>query len=248
MLHRVLIKSFSLAAFAVVFSSSDFSLAQTNSLFGNRGPASQIGSNLNGSIVGGTTTFGTQSGTGLGGGVTGLSGQPISGGLGTTAGGTGTPGTQGAFVGRDDSAGRFVGDQRFGQQSAGGRTGSGLRQFGNRAGAGGTTGQAFGDSNRFGNRGGRNSTRRVIRPRQVIAFTYPKPPTSRINSSLGTRFRKVALRQPTLKNVSVVVDNEGNATLSGKVNSPEDRRLAAIMVRLEPGVRSIDNELTVSGP
>ncbi len=78
MLHQLLIKTFTLAALVACLSWANRALAQTQSLFGDRGPASQIGSNLNGSIVGGTTTFGTQSGTS--GGLTGLSGQPIGGG------------------------------------------------------------------------------------------------------------------------------------------------------------------------
>jgi osmotically-inducible protein OsmY len=43
----------------------------------------------------------------------------------------------------------------------------------------------------------------------------------------------------------VVLDEQGAATLTGQVNSAETMRLAAIMVRLEPGVRSIKNELIV---
>jgi hypothetical protein len=201
--------------------------AQTQSLFGNRGPAGQIGSNLNGSIVGGTTTFGAQSGA--------STGQTLG------ANQLGGAGAQGGFVGRDDNTGRFVGDQRqVTQQNQGGRG----RQFGNRGGGNGATGRAFGDQ--FGGRGNQSSSRRIVRPRQEIAFTFRRPPTSQINSSIRLRFKQISLRQPALRNVLVVLDEKGAATLSGQVNSPETLRLAAIMVRLEPGVRSIKNELTVA--
>ena len=196
--------------------------AQTNSLFGNRGPVGQNGSNLTGSITAGTPNFGAPSGL-----------------LGTNQ--LGGAGTQGGFVGRDDNTGRFVGDQRqVTQQNQGGRG----RQFGNRGGGNGATGRAFGDQ--FGGRGNQGSSRRIIRPRQEIAFTFRRPPTSQINSSIRLRFKQISLRQPALRNVLVVLDEKGAATLSGQVTSSETLRLAAIMVRLEPGVRSIKNELTVS--
>ena len=201
--------------------------AQTQSLFGNRGPAGQIGSNLSGSIVGSTTTFGAQSGA--------LTGQTLG------ANQLGGAGTQGGFVGRDDNTGRFVGDQRqVTQQNQGGRG----RQFGNRGGGGGATGRAFGDQ--FGGRGNQSSARRIIRPRQEIAFTFRRPSTLQLNSTLRIRFKNISLRQPALRSVTVVLDEQGAATLSGQVNSPETMRLAAIVVRLEPGVRSIKNELTVA--
>jgi len=200
--------------------------AQTQSLFGNRGPSSQIGSNLRGSITGGTTTFGS------------LGGQQVGG---SQLGGTNTA-TQGGFVGRDDNTGRFVGDQRgTPQQSQGG----GGRQFGNRGGGNRATGRAFGDGGQFGGRGNQGSARRIVRPRQEIAFTYRRPETSQINSSLRIRFQQISLRQPALRSVLVVLDEQGAATLTGQVNSAETMRLAAIMVRLEPGVRSIKNELIV---
>ncbi len=85
----------------------------------------------------------------------------------------------------------------------------------------------------------------MIRPRHEIAFAYPKRPTAQLNSTLNTRFNKVSLRQPSLRSVTIVLDGQGAATLRGRVDSVETKRLAAIMVRLEPGVRSIKNELTV---
>jgi hypothetical protein len=224
----------------IIFSCAEVVSAQSQSMFGNRGPASQIGSNLNGSIVGGTTTFGTQSGTGT----IGLSGQPV-GASGSTALGGATAGTQGAFVGRDDTAGRFVGDQRLGQQTTGRRGNTAGRQLGNRGG-GSTTGRAFGDTGQFGGQGGRNSSRRVIRPRQEIAFTYKRPAAEQINSSLNQRFTRFAARRPAMQGVTITIDQQGVATLSGQVTTAESRRLAALMVRLEPGVRSIDNQLTVN--
>jgi len=222
MYHRLKLAAFSLTCVATICLTLPMTAtAQTQSLFGDRGPASQIGSNLNGSIVGGSTTLGTQSGTGL-------NGQSIGGALGGTSAGNGALGTQGAFIGRDDTAGRFVGDQRLGQQNAGGGRGSTGRQFGNR-GSGGGTGRAFGDT---GQRGGRNSTRRIIRPRQKVAFTYRKPAVDQIRLSLTSRFGRIAAKRPALSGVTVTVNERGIATLTGQVDTPQSRKLAAIMVRL----------------
>lgn len=226
-------------AIVITLSCAEIVSAQTQSLFGNRGPASQIGSNLSGSIAGQSSTFGTQTATPT----LGLSGQQ-AGAIGSTGIGSTAPGTQGAFVGRDDTAGRFVGDQRLGQQTTGRGGNTGGRQLGNRGG-GSTTGRAFGDTGQFGGQGNRNSGRRVIRPRQEIAFTYTRPAAEQINSTLNQRFTRFAARRPAMQGVTITIDQQGVATLSGQVETAESRRLAALMVRLEPGVRSIDNQLTV---
>jgi hypothetical protein len=226
--------------------------AQSQSRFGNRGPATQIGSNAAGTPVGGNFGTGrvTSAPAGGIGGTMGVTGPPVSGGLGanllggTTAAGAGT---QGTFVGRDDTAGRFVGDQRVGQQTGGARRTAvgGARQLGNRGG-GGATGQLFGDDDSA--RGpGAQRTQRIVRPRQEIAFSYPQRSTTTISASLNGRIERIALRQPALRNVDVLVNEQGIATLRGRVDSEEIKKLAAIMARIEPGVRSIENELTV-GP
>ena len=46
----------------------------------------------------------------------------------------------------------------------------------------------------------------------------------------------------------VAVRMEGNAvTLTGTVATPHERKLAEQLVRLEPGVGTVDNQLTVKG-
>lgn len=232
-----------LIAAVLCVAGGEIASAQTNSLFGTQGPVSQVGSDLRGSAVGTGTTFGTTSGTSVG-----LTGQTVSGGLTGSSGlgGTTQAGTASGFVGRNDNAGRFVGDQRVGQQSQQGGTGRGRQttgNFGNRTGGG--TGRAFGDA-QFGGPGGANQrSRRVIRPRQEIAFAYPQRPNASISDSLNTHFTRISQRDPRLVSVTVVIDEQGAATLRGEVDSLQTSRLAAIMARLEPGVRSVENELTV---
>lgn len=208
--------------------------AQTQSLFGNRGPVGQIGSNLSGSIVGQGTTFGAAQGNNL-------TGRPIPGQLGGAPSGTLQQGTAGTgFVGRGDNAGRFVGDQRIGRQPTR-MTGSG--RFPN---AGGRTSHATGAL--FG--GSRNGSRsrrapRVIRPRQQIAFRYPQHRSSTIVTNLRSRFRRISQRQSGLQGVIVSIDEQGTTILSGTVDSVETKSLASILAGIEPGVRTVRNELAV---
>jgi osmotically-inducible protein OsmY len=84
-----------------------------------------------------------------------------------------------------------------------------------------------------------------IRPTQRIAFTYPQRSGSTIESTLETRFGRVSSRQSGLDGVSVSSEAEGVVVLTGEVDSEENKRLAAVLARLEPGVRSVRNELTV---
>jgi osmotically-inducible protein OsmY len=201
--------------------------AQNNSLFGNRGPASQIGSNLRGSMVGQGTTFGTT--------VQPLTGQSLTG-L--------QSGAQGDFVGRSDNSGRFVGDQRAGQQLQGAAR-SRLGGFGQRQ-----QSSANEDRGRFEE--GRpipnnRQTVRMIRPRQKIAFEFPERASTAIDQSLQRRMSQVAAVDAQGADISIVVDAQGVVVLTGTVGSAEAKRLAAIMARLEPGVREVDNRLEVVG-
>jgi hypothetical protein len=239
---------------------------QSQSRFGNQGPASQIGSNLTGSMVGQSTTFGNATG--------GLTGQPLSGnlggaqygtGLGATSFGTtgfGTGGLGGmqagdsAFVGRDDTAGRFVGDQRVGQLTTptadsrqfsnfGGNRGRGAAQAGFQQNMGRFGAQQNGNRSRSGVTG--EAPRRVIRPRQEIAFPYPQHEAATVSTRLSTRFGQISSRQAELQGVSVEINAQGAAILTGTVATDEAEKLAGILARLEPGVRSVANQLTVAG-
>ena len=220
----------------VCFTAADIASAQTGSLFGNQGPISQIGSNSGGTSLSSGTAFGRSTGTG------GLGGTQLGGTqLGGAQGGGTQAGTQGGFVGRNDNAGRFVGDQRLGQQSQQqGGGGRGSSNFGNRTGGG--TGRAFGGGT-FG--GGNQQSRRIIRTRQVVAFSFPQRQYAAINSSLNVQFRRLALGHSRMQGVLVAVDEQGVATLSGQVDSLQTSKLAATIARLEPGIRSVQNELTV---
>ena len=165
-MHRV--SDISRLALIAVFTScplwTDEVCAQSTSLFGNRGPLAQSGT---GSGIGANGQS-ALTGSGLGQSAAGRTTQP--GALSANAG-------QG-FIGRGSSAGRFVGNRLAGQQNS---QQANTAQFG-RLGGRRSQGNPFGktsNSNRLGNRTGR--ARRVIRPRQRIAFSFPKlEPSSRI--------------------------------------------------------------------
>lgn len=224
------------AVAAVSQGTASTAYSQTQSMFGNRGPANQIGSNLRGSMVGRGTTFGATGGTGL-------TGQPLSGAAGSsTLGGRQQQGAGTGFVGRGDD-GAFIGNnQRTGQQANRGNARRGGANLGNRAAQ--RTGTNFGNDQP--NRNGTTS-QRVIRPRQKIAFDFPRRPGTTVSSDLNVRYQQLSSSQRSFSEVSVTVDAEGTATLVGSVDSAESARLAELMARLEPGVRNVQNELTIIG-
>lgn len=243
-------------AFAVGLAADEPVRAQSNSLFGSRGPSGQIGSNLTGSRVGRSTTMGSGMGAGGRGGG-GLTGQPLTGGLGggnvgagagMQTGQTGQAGTQQSFVGRRNNAGRFVGDQRVGQQTTAGSayeqgaTGR-SRNFGNRA--FGNRGMTRNGNQRGGRSGQGSESEIVVRPRYRVAFSHPEPAARSVQSSLQAQFERTSSRASGLQGVEIRVGSEGVAVLQGTVDSEADRRLAAMIARMEPGIRSVRNELTV---
>jgi osmotically-inducible protein OsmY len=101
-----------------------------------------------------------------------------------------------------------------------------------------------GAANSFGGQGGR-AQNRVVRPRQRIAFEYSAPQGTQITSSLGKQLKNIVSRRPALANVEI--DSQGGeVVLRGNVDTSEQARLAEALVRLEPGVRAIRNELVIA--
>jgi osmotically-inducible protein OsmY len=63
-----------------------------------------------------------------------------------------------------------------------------------------------------------------------------------VSTKLETRLNKMTVLKGS--NVNLSVNPEGELVLKGKVASAEQAKLAENMARLEPGVRSVRNELT----
>ncbi len=213
-------------------------VAQTSSLFGSRGPIGQS-SGASSSV----TATNRNSGSLLSGTVGGNAQSSIDTQAGT--GGVSTEFGAGGLVGRGDSQGRFAGSQFAGQggnQSTQNRFNA--SQFGGNQGRG----NQFGGGNQFGrgNQFGSTARTATFRPQQRVAFTYRKPATAKVDNSLKVRFQNLTLRRPQFQGVSLNLGENGAVSLSGRVESDSTKRLLALLVRMEPGVRSVSNELTVS--
>ncbi|MCH8828563.1 MAG: BON domain-containing protein [Planctomycetes bacterium] len=223
---RTLSAGFLTAIIAAAMSAS--AEAQTNSLFGNSGPLS-------------TTGNATQrGGSAVSGGGAGLSGNQLN---------TGAPGTaqlgdlsstigQGGFIGRSDSAGRFVGNTNAGQQSTRtNRTFQAVQGGGNR---GQTTGGNFGR-----NAGGGSASQSIFRPVQRVAFVFQRRPVASVRASIQVRLDRLALRSARFKGLSFSMNGTSEVVLRGKVKTASTRNLVAALAKLEPGVRKVRNEIVV---
>ncbi len=164
----------------------------------------------------------------------GAGGNPAQGGM---AGAMGAANS--GFIGRNSGA--FAGNSRAGQTGAGAASGA-ARNFRN------SGNNAANDprNSDFANGGNARKTSQV-RPRQKVAFEYNAKAAETVARTAAVRLDRVTLKNPSLKGVNVaVLDNQ--IVLRGRVKTPEHARLAENLVRLEPGVRSVRNELEVEQP
>lgn len=151
---------------------------------------------------------------------------------------------QGGFIGAADNAGRFVGNQNAGSQSLQGTSMSG-GQFGGGQFASRSQGQGQNGFNQQNNFNNQQQNRRTIRPQQRIAFQYPQRAQDTIQTRLNTQFERLQTTRPELEGVEIVLAANNEVVLRGQVRTEEDKKLAAMYARMEPGVRSIRNELTI---
>ena len=178
--------------------------------------------------MGSSSTFGsTQSGQFIG----GNTGQTFIGGNSMTGSGKGT--------------GMNQGYNRMGTGSFGSMGGmSGMSGMGGNSGFGGSRGSSmFGGQNMYGQQN-RNQVQMVMTRRadMEIAAVSRTEFSSGLNQLLK---RTVSSRSPSS---SIEASYQGNTVvLKGVVATARDRELAARLVRLEPGVDQVQNDLTVKG-
>lgn len=142
-----------------------------------------------------------------------------------------TAGSNTATVGREDS-----GDGGGGGTTAGGFGGGGLGGFGGLGGLG----SLFGG---FGGGAGQTS-RPAIRTRLRSAISAPPMPSGQVEMNATSRFRSLATR-PALNGINVSM-RDRTAVISGVVSSARDRRMSELLIRLEPGVARVDNQVVIS--
>jgi len=215
--------------------------AQARSLFGNTGG----GSGAANSSSQGFNPF--QSGTA---GVSGNS--SINTDAGTTAINTdfGT-----GLVGRSTATSGFVGTQNASQQGRSNAnstrrlTSTRTQSTTNRNSSGRNTNSRFGTNSRFSTSSGRfgstTTSLGTFRPQQRIAFHYSPPSPKAVTTTIQVRLDRITSATQRLRGLNVQVGQKGQVTLIGQVESEATRKLAENLIRLEPGVRSIRNELTV---
>lgn len=90
-------------------------------------------------------------------------------------------------------------------------------------------------------------------PRQIpvslkVGFAFPAADgSSQLLPSAAAPIQQVAVSRPEFRSVQVQV-TKGVAVLVGQVPTEASRRLAANLVRLRPGVRSVDNRILIAQP
>ena len=121
---------------------------------------------------------------------------------------------------------------------AGGGGGGGIGGFGGLGGLGG-----FG--NLFGNQNTNSqSSTPTIRTRLRSAVKVPPMAPTQIQRAATQRFRTLPSNS-RMRGVNVSMQQGGTAVISGVVSSPRDRRMSELLMRLEPGVRSVENRVIV---
>ena len=102
------------------------------------------------------------------------------------------------------------------------------------------------DNNQNGQGQQNQDPKRAIRPQLRVAFVLKATPTTEIRT-LPPRFDSLS-QTPALRGVAYELDTEGVVVLRGTVDTLSQRRLAENVVKLEPGVKKVRNELTLNEP
>jgi hypothetical protein len=251
-----------ITALCLSLAASQFASAQQNSMFGNSGAtagASGFNTGTTGNVSTGNavgsaafTKAGAGTGTGAAAGVqaVGPNGQPLQPGA---AGQQGAgQGLFGANTGQNGfTGGNQAGIQQGQQGQRGGVQGQGLNQGRNQQGRNQQANRGAQQRN-FQNQGARGNQQQTqrIRPQLKVNFDYALPSAPATELAITNRFEKLTARFEKLKQkssfegVQFDLDN-GKVTLRGQVDTEDTRKLAAMLVQIEPGVRTVQNDLTV---
>ncbi|MEO1527028.1 MAG: BON domain-containing protein [Planctomycetota bacterium] len=146
-------------------------------------------------------------------------------------------------IDRGDSIGGSA-NQGFGLSAGQPTNTGGFGGGGGGGGFGGLGGLFGGLGGAFGGNQGTGSQRPVIRVRLRSAINVAPLADSRVQSNANRRLVSIPSSQRT-PNVRVSV-SKGTAVLTGSVQSERDRRMTQLLMRLEPGVKKIDNRIVVS--
>ncbi len=199
---------------------------------GNTGTSGLTGAGFNNFNSTNTGTTGT---TGTG---TTSTNRSSTGTTGTT--GTGAAGTTGTntatqnFIGGNATE-NFVGGSRQATNQQGTN-----RQF-----------QAFQNTQQGMNQGtSATGTPRQVKTALRIGFSFPNATAAQSSGQLANanqvNLSRYVTSRPEFTGISVNMTSEGVAVLTGAADSMESSRLAANLMRLQPGVRRVDNQIGVN--
>lgn len=138
------------------------------------------------------------------------------------------------FVGASSSQ-NFVGGTRQANQTQGQN-----RQF-----------QAFqANQNNQSSQSQQSGTPRSVRTSLRMAFSFPAATAAQQTGSLAPAnsltLSRFEFDRPELSGINVNMTNTGEVILTGNVATTEASRLAANLMRLQPGVRKVNNQLAVT--
>ena len=153
--------------------------------------------------------------------------------------------TSDGFETAGESQGRFQGSQLSTQPTAGGNTNATQQNARNLQ----RLSQQFNQNRNTGNTQGT----RTIRPSLRLGFK-PKPrPTEALRKSVGKQLLALTTRLPQLAEersdfaaVKFDLGKPGEVILTGEVPTSDARRLLALILRMEPGVTSVRNDLKIA--
>lgn len=141
--------------------------------------------------------------------------------------------------GSTSAANGFVGGNQSGDFVGAGQQGDQIdsnRQF-----------QAFQDTQNNSMQGSQSSkTPRQIKTALRVNFSFPAVDQARSQGKMSKAnapsLDRYMTRHPELSGIVVSLQENGVAVLSGETSSAESVRLAANLVRLQPGVRRVENQ------
>jgi hypothetical protein len=163
--------------------------------------------------------------------------------MGTSGIGGSANGTANGTSGNTAGQGNFIGSNQSQNFIGGGRQGSGQqgtnRQF-----------QAFQSTQ--GNSGqGTQSTGTPRQVRTALRVNIPQirrpdgQPSGFSAPANSASLERFVSRRPEFNSLSVNLSADGTAVIQGVAATEDDRRLAGNLLRLQPGVKRVDNQATV---
>ncbi|HVT28141.1 MAG TPA: BON domain-containing protein [Lacipirellulaceae bacterium] len=198
----------------------------------------------------GSSGFGSSGfGSGFGGGF----GSGLGGGFGNSGFGNSGFGGAGFGNGFGNSFGsgqygggeNFVGRSPYSMQNAFGQTSRGANQFFSQM------GRAFGQGMRSSRRQSstNHNTEQQAQPMRVevhVAFNVPTPPPTQLTSTIQTRLTRI-LADHKMSPAALRMEGD-TAVITGVAASENERDLIGQLIAIEPGVRDVRNEMTVTAP